>query len=143
MDDALVRRAQRGDERAFDQLVEVYSPLIWRTAVALLGNRALAEDAMQEAWLDVWRALATFHADGTFRAWLLVIVANRCYKMIRRRALPIYFLEHDGIGLTADLASGDDTEDIALRHVRDIAHSLTRSTLLASSSPSTRGLRCL
>jgi RNA polymerase sigma-70 factor, ECF subfamily len=120
MDDVVVQRARLGDEDAFDQLVEAYTPLVWRTAMVLLGNRLLAEDAMQEAWLDIWRALPAFRADiAAFRSWLLAIVANRCRKMVRRRVLPTLSLEREDLTLADDLISAYDTETQALRNVTD------------------------
>jgi len=87
MEDALIRRAQMGDTAAFRQLVEAHTALAWRTARVLLPNRAAAEDALQEAWVDVWRGLAGFHAGFPFRPWLLAVVANRCRMSGRRHTL--------------------------------------------------------
>ncbi|MEO6889206.1 MAG: sigma factor, partial [Ktedonobacteraceae bacterium] len=66
MEDDIIQRAQRGDQRAFQQLVEGYSDLAWRTARVLLAERAAAEDAVQEAWLDTWRGLPRFQLARPF-----------------------------------------------------------------------------
>jgi len=88
MEGEVIRRAQRGDQRAFQQLVEQYGQLAWRTATVLLMDRTLVEDAMQESWLDAWRGLASFDPSRPLRPWLLAIVANRCRMIARRRAPP-------------------------------------------------------
>jgi len=83
----LVRCAQSGDEAAFRQLVELYAALTERTARALLADRTQAEDAVQEAWLDAWRALPHFDPSRPFRPWILAISANRCRMLARKKAL--------------------------------------------------------
>src|SRR3989442_1190574 len=90
-EDDLIRRAQLGDQGAFRQLVEFYSPLAERTARAFLADRAGAEDAVQEAWLDAWRALPRFALGRPFRPWLLTLVGNRC-RMSARRLRPLRVL---------------------------------------------------
>lgn len=89
MEEDLVRRTQGGDQAAFRALVERYTPIAWRTARALLADRGAAEDALQDAWLDVWRAAARLDPARPFRPWLLTVVANRCRMQARHRSLPL------------------------------------------------------
>ena len=91
----VIARASQGDALAFQQLVERYADLVSRLARTLLADRALAEDAAQEAWVDVWRSLARFDTGQPFRPWLLTVVANRCRKAVRRRSLPTIPLDGD------------------------------------------------
>jgi RNA polymerase sigma-70 factor (ECF subfamily) len=84
---SVIRRAQIGDQRAFQQLVETNHALVWRTARALLGDATAAEEVTQEAWLDVWRGLPAFRLDRPFRPWLLSVVANRSRKHARRHVV--------------------------------------------------------
>ena len=83
----LVAQAQRGDREAFRRLVEMYAPVVGRTTRALLADRGEAEDAEQEAWVDVWRGLPRFEMGRPFRPWLLAMVSNRCHMKVRRRTL--------------------------------------------------------
>lgn len=85
LDGTIIQRAQLGDQRAFQQLIEAYHTIAWRTARVLLPDRSTIEDVMQEAWLDVWRGLPRFQRNRPFRPWLLTIVANRCRMLLRRR----------------------------------------------------------
>lgn len=82
-----IRRAQMGDQRAFQQIVETYHPLVWRTARALVGDATATDEVVQEAWVDVWRGLARFQLDRPFRPWLLAVVANRSRKYGQRRTI--------------------------------------------------------
>lgn len=85
MEDTIIQRVQMGDQLAFQQLIEIYNAIAWRTAQVLLPERVAVEDVMQEVWLDVWRGRARFQRGRPFRPWLLTIVANRCRMTTRRR----------------------------------------------------------
>ncbi len=85
LDDAeLVERANEGDLRAYEGLVESYRGIAHRTAYLLTGSAADAEDAAQEAFVKVFYALPRFRRGAPFRPWLLKIVANEAVS--RRRA---------------------------------------------------------
>ncbi len=102
MQDDLIRRARIGDQRAFQQLVESYSAIGWRTARVLLSNPDLVEDVLQEAWIDAWSGLPRFHEDRPFRPWLLAIIANRCRMAIRRQSISTVPLEYISIDEVID-----------------------------------------
>ena len=95
MEDELIEQAQSGDHQAFRQLVDTYTPLLWRVAYAMLSERMAAEDALQEAWLDVWRNLPRFQRSRPLRPWLLTILANRCRMVMRKRQLPQRSLDEE------------------------------------------------
>jgi RNA polymerase sigma-70 factor (ECF subfamily) len=87
-EDDVIRRAQRGDQAAFRELVQAYTKVSALTARVLLYSPGDAEDAAQEAWLDVWRGLPTFQAGRPFRPWLLTVVKNRCRMLARGLKAP-------------------------------------------------------
>ena len=60
-------------------------PLALRLAVAMLGDRSAAEDAVQEATLRTWRHLDQFREGSCLRSWYLAIVANQCRTLARGR----------------------------------------------------------
>jgi RNA polymerase sigma-70 factor (ECF subfamily) len=74
----LVRRAQRGDEKAFEELVERHQRFAFNVAYRVLGERREAEDITQEAFLRAWRALPGFRGEARFTTWLYRIVRNLC-----------------------------------------------------------------
>lgn len=74
----LVARAAAGDERAFAQLVDLCYPRCLRYAVRLLGDRADAEEAVQDTFVRVHRALAAYEDRQRFGAWLYRILVNCC-----------------------------------------------------------------
>jgi RNA polymerase sigma factor (sigma-70 family) len=110
VDEEDIQRAQGGDQAAFGRIVECHARLVWRTAAALLHDDALAEDAAQEAWLDAWRALGTFHPDRPLRPWLLMVVGNRCRMLARRRTLTTLSIDREGFDILTDFADAQDVE---------------------------------
>lgn len=75
-----------GDQRAFSRLVSGYGARVQAIARQFLGNAADAEDAMQEVFIKVWRAGATFDPErATLSTWLYRITANVCLDRLRRQ----------------------------------------------------------
>src|SRR5690242_2040477 len=86
MDDAeAIKRCQQGDREVFRHLVERYQKRAVAHALAILFNRHDAEDAVQEAFIDAFKAIGTFDPSRTFYQWFYVLLRNRCYKMTNRR----------------------------------------------------------
>ncbi len=82
-EDTLIASARRGSLEAFNQLVLAHQDRVYTLAYRLLGDRERAADAAQDAFILAYRRLATYRG-GSFRAWLLRIVTNRCYDDLRR-----------------------------------------------------------
>ena len=80
----LIRRAQRGDAHAYEELVTAYQGIVFRTAYLIARNAADAEEAAQDGFVKAWRALGRFREGAPFRPWLLRIVANEASN--RRRS---------------------------------------------------------
>ena len=81
----LIRAAQRGDQRAFEQLVRLYDQNVLRLAMNLLRSPEDANDIYQEAFLRVYKHLHTFRFDCSFHTWLYRIVTNLCLDALRKR----------------------------------------------------------
>ncbi|MFD7629541.1 RNA polymerase sigma factor [Streptomyces sp. NPDC059851] len=88
-DDVLAVRASEGDDDAFAVLVRRHSSRLLALAQHLLGNRADAEDAVQDALLSAWRRLPEFRHGASFGTWMYRIVANRCLNTMRHRSRPL------------------------------------------------------
>lgn len=86
-DDAqLVRRIVAGDLAAFELLMRRHNRRLYRLARATLRNDAEAEDALQDAYLKAFKALAQFRGDATLATWLSHLVLNECLARMRREA---------------------------------------------------------
>lgn len=83
-DPQLVERTRAGDMRAMEALMRRHNRVLYRTARAILRDDAEAEDAVQEAYLQAYRALGTFRGESKLSTWLVRITANQAL-MHRRR----------------------------------------------------------
>ena len=77
-DRELVRRVRSGDAECYSVLVERHYPRFLRFAARMLGNRADAEEVVQDAFVRAYRALDRYEEQGRFDAWVLRIVVNQC-----------------------------------------------------------------
>lgn len=89
-DDALVARMASGDEGALRALVVRHQARALGVARGVLRDAALAEDAVQAAFLDLHGARARYRPEGRFRSYLYLLVLNRCRMIARKqRALAL------------------------------------------------------
>ena len=84
-DQALVEKAKTGDYQAFEALVNRYEGKVYRLAMRMLRNQEDAEDALQEAFLQVYRGLKGFEGRSSFSTWLFRLATNVCLMKIRHR----------------------------------------------------------
>ena len=114
----LLSRARQGERHAFEEVLRPVIEPAYRLALAMLGDRASAEDAVQEMALKAWRHRRRIRPElGTARPWLLTIVANECRMARRNRWSFVLRFAEPAENTTAqerDLAGGLD-----LRHQID------------------------
>jgi RNA polymerase sigma-70 factor (ECF subfamily) len=79
----ILRRAQRGDERAFSIIVRAYETPVFNYVLRLVGDRALAEDLTQEVFLRVFQGLPSFSLRCRFTTWLFQVTKNRVLDELR------------------------------------------------------------
>lgn len=92
-DAELAERAAAGDDAAFEGIMRRHNRLLFRTARSILKSDAEAEDALQEAYLRAWRALATFRGESKLSTWLVRIVINEALKRLRRSSAQVIPLD--------------------------------------------------
>jgi RNA polymerase sigma-70 factor (ECF subfamily) len=85
-DEELVSDYRAGDAPAFEELVRRHHDDLMRFLVRLVGNRAVAEDAFQETFLQVHLSAETFDTTRRFKPWLFTIAANKGRDALRRSA---------------------------------------------------------
>jgi RNA polymerase sigma-70 factor, ECF subfamily len=105
---ALLER-RRWDE-AFDCLLRMYQGKVFRLAYSILGNRAQAEDAAQDAFLRVWRSMESYRGQASLATWLFAITRNTALSLreyhARRRTLGLEAISEPA----APVGRGDDSE---------------------------------
>lgn len=137
----LVRGAQQGDVRAFASLVDAYYARCLRFALHMLANRSDAEEAVQDTFVRVYRALPGYEERESFEPWLFRILANRCRSAGARERRRSEFVEFGEVPDRANDRRHDETiawrEEIAralatlppeqreaflMRHVEDLTY---------------------
>jgi len=98
-----VALAGAGDEAAFAQLVSTYHADMAWVAFAACGDRELAEDAVQAAWLVAWRKLRSLRDPDRIRPWLLAVTTNEARQLLRRRRGPV-------VEIDVEVSGGDQSD---------------------------------
>lgn len=83
----LLKKAQRGDSQAFEDLVAPYEKRIYALSYRMLGNREDAEDAAQDALLRIFRALPKYRLEAEFGTWVYRVASSACLDALRKRKI--------------------------------------------------------
>jgi RNA polymerase sigma-70 factor (ECF subfamily) len=83
---AQLRRVAAGDRAAFSALVEAQWAPLFRFIDGVARDAAAAEDALQEAFIAVWRSAGTYRGESSGRTWLYTVARNALHRRHRRRA---------------------------------------------------------
>jgi RNA polymerase sigma-70 factor (ECF subfamily) len=111
-DAELARRVAAGETAAFEFIMRRHNRALFHTARAILHNDAEAEDALQDAYLQAYRAIGTYRAEARLSTWLARIVANEAFMRLRKHARRCTILPlQPGVALE-DIASsmGEDMD---------------------------------
>ena len=84
-EDALVRRARRGDLAAYDELVKRYQERIYATIYHMTSNHEDANDLAQESFIKAFRVLKSFKGGSSFYTWLYRIAVNKTINFLKQR----------------------------------------------------------
>lgn len=110
-DKELAALAAAGDPRAFEVIMRRHNRLMFRTARSILKSDAETEDAVQDAYLNAWRALDTFRDDAKLSTWLVRIVLNEALKRVRRRASNVVMFDSGVPAAGAPAEPGTEADD--------------------------------
>ena len=80
-----VQLAKKGDKEAFASLMEANKTQLYRVAKGIVFQDCDIEDAIQETILQAWRGLSSLKRDELFNTWLIRILINECYTILRQR----------------------------------------------------------
>lgn len=146
-DEQLQSRVLAGEREVYARLVERYRDRLARYAVRMLGNRADAEEALQDTFVRAYRSLANCNRPGGFGPWVFTILVNRCRTLAGRRArtdavmvagsgaLVTASVDHseerdalrDAIAWALHQIPSDQREAFLLRHVEDLSYETMES----------------
>jgi RNA polymerase sigma-70 factor (ECF subfamily) len=123
-DEKPVRRAQRGDMVAFEELVGRHRDKIYARAFSMMRNEEDAIDLSQEAWVKGWQRLKQFQGESSFVTWMTRIVINLCLDQLRKhkrqRAESIQQMEEDlgGVERQMPVLTINPTEGLERKELR-------------------------
>jgi len=129
---ALVRKARDGDTAAFGEIVRRYQNLVFATALQILRDPVLAEDAAQEAFVTAFRSLPSLRTESSFPPWLRKIARNLALAA-RKEQRRFGALEEAGVLLSPPADAGPEAErerreaDAFGEEVRRIVSSLSET----------------
>lgn len=81
----LIKLAQKGDEKAFEEIVNRYSNRIINLATQIMGSRDEGWDVAQEVFISIWRNIRSFDNTRSLYPWIRRITINACYEELRKR----------------------------------------------------------
>lgn len=84
-DEKLVHQALKGNRKAWFTLISRYETAMYQYGIRMTGNSHDASDLMQDIFVSVYRSLANYRGDGTFKSWLYRIAHCRCMELYRKR----------------------------------------------------------
>lgn len=105
------------DPEAFEVFYDRHGGVAYSLAYRIVGEKAVAEDVTQEAFISIWRSGARFdRARGSVRSWMLSIVRNRAIDTLRSRAGKAPKLTFDDEAILEQRPAEERTEEEAIRH---------------------------
>ena len=129
-DELLIRRAQRGDADAFEQLRLEHQKNVYNLCYRMAGNPDDAMDLSQETFLRAWRCLDQYQFASAFSTWLYRLCSNICIDFLRRRrrqqTVPLTFEDADGEEQTYAVPDAQPLPE------EQVELKLTRETLAAA-----------
>jgi len=118
-----IERAKLGDAQAFQTLYDKHKRRVYSLCLRMTANTAEAEDLTQEAFLQLYRKIATFRGESAFSTWLHRLSVNVVLMHLRKKSLPVVSLEETTQGGEEDAPKKDfGAEDLALAGSIDRLH---------------------
>src|SRR5262245_17799593 len=108
-DGELVRRVAAKDHEAFRVVMKRHNQMLFRAARSILKNEAEAEDAVQEAYMQAYRAMGNFRGDAKLSTWLVRIVVNESITRLHKHARRAEVIRLEGDDLQQDQHSSEDS----------------------------------
>ena len=109
-----IERAKVGDAQAFQTLYDKHKRRVYSLCLRMTANTAEAEDLTQEAFLQLYRKIATFRGESAFSTWLHRLSVNVVLMHLRKKSLPVVSLEETTQGEDDTPKKDFGTEDLAL-----------------------------
>ena len=90
---SLIQQAAKGDQQAFQTLIEQQQGLIYSLCYRMLGNSAEAEDATQEVFVKLWKNLNAYQSENKLSTWLYKIASNYCLDKLKKEKVKRLYMD--------------------------------------------------
>ena len=113
----LIKKAQKGDSSAFEELIYANEAFVYNLALRSLRSPEDAQDAAQEVFIKAWTSLGSFRGDSKFSVWLYRITGNVCTDMLRKRkgeVISLSYANDEGEDAQIEIADTAPTPQEAL-----------------------------
>jgi len=125
LEDTVRDRAGKGDRRgALELLMRTYEDEVFGFALRIVHDRVIAQDVLQQTFLEVHRDLATFSGKSSLRSWLLSITYHRAIDAMRRHRRETARTAENDLDELPDMKSGPDASIDAQRRLKALADCL-------------------
>ncbi|MCM3734111.1 RNA polymerase sigma factor SigW [Fictibacillus nanhaiensis] len=107
----MVAQVKKGDQEAFEGIVDLFKDKIYRHCFRMVGNGHEAEDLAQETFLRAYRNISKYNNEFKFSTWIYRIATNLCIDRLRKKK-PDYYLDAevpgtDGANMYSQLSADD------------------------------------
>ncbi len=130
----LIRRCRKGEEQAFEELIDRYGREVWQMCFRSVGNRDDADDLSQEVWVATWRNIRSFRGDASLLTWMKQIAVNYVRQLHRKQhghaSLSLEVMDEELPALAIDLPEHLHHRQI-LANIEALPDALKRPLLLA------------
>jgi len=90
----IIDRCIKGDQKAFYEIYNLYAKAMFNTCFRIIGNQEVAEDVLQEAFVNAFKNIRSYQGKAAFGAWLKKIVVNKAISYLRKQQLELVQLEN-------------------------------------------------
>lgn len=118
----LVEKACRGDQKAMYRLYRMYLPAMYNTCIRMVVNKNDAEDIIQESFISAFTGIDGFRGEASFGTWLKRIVINKSLNHLRNRK--VMYVDLDNINVEDTDPEDDDLPDITMEVIHRCIKSL-------------------
>ena len=109
--ETLIEKCKQNDKKAQFQLYEMFYKPMFNTSLRIVGNRAEAEDAMQEAFLAAFRKIDTYKGEVSFGAWLKRIVINKSLDALKKHRMVLENIDETPQSRLEDYNAENESSD--------------------------------
>lgn len=122
----LIRRAQQGDNSAFEQLLLLHQKKVYNLCLRMSANPDDALDLSQEAFIKAWKNLGQYQFEASFSTWLFRLTSNVCIDFLRRKK------RRQETSLTESYEDSDDGEEFSVPDAQPLPEqqAITKETRL-------------